>query len=98
MKSNKSDPKKQFIEILSDLFKSYPNQDMSLHLAIMLDGINFEGLSDKELVYIIDKYKCEKDLDMTPSYVSKDVQRILEDTDKLFNSISLEDEDEEDWD
>lgn len=56
------------IAILRELSKKYPDQALSTHLAIALsDYIDFYGISDKELFFIIDKYRCEKELDILPS-------------------------------
>lgn len=60
---------------------------MSSHLAIALaDFPNFDGISDKELFFVLEKYRCEKELDISTPITSDD------EIDELLKG-SIEDED-----
>lgn len=59
--------KQETIQILKELTKSYPDQALSTHIHLALSEYdNFYGISDKELYYIFNKYRCEKELDILP--------------------------------
>jgi hypothetical protein len=56
---------------------SYPNQLISTHLSIALsDYSNFDGISDKEFYFILEKYRCEKELDTTPLTSDKEIEEL----------------------
>lgn len=87
--------KKEFISILSELIKNYPTQDLSLHLSLMLaEYPNFDSLSDKELVFLINKYKCEKDLDFSPSHNETEIERIIREAQDLEHILDDNEDDE----
>lgn len=52
----------KIIQVLQDLKKEFPNQTMGQHLATALEDYNdLWGVSDKEILYAIEKYQLEKD-------------------------------------
>lgn len=68
--------------------ETYPNQLLSTHLSLALaDYPKFDGISDKELYFILEKYRCEKELDMTPLTSEKEIQELYIDNinDNLFD-------------
>lgn len=82
------------MSVLKNLTETYPNQFISTHLSLALaDYSNFDGISDKELYFILEKYRCEKELDMTPISSDADLDEIYKDAMDL-NSKDLFEEDE----
>lgn len=78
--------KLETLKVLKDIVLAYPAQLLSTHLSIALaDFPNFDSISDKELYFILEKYRCEKELDMAPLIIDEDV-------------YMTEDEDEDDLD
>lgn len=77
----------QAIHILQDLHKSYPEYNMGRHIATALDGYgDVWGLSDKELTFLLGKYKTRLDLDI-PHLIDGDIDEIMRggmDLDSLF--------------
>ena len=68
---------KEILRVLKNLMESYPNQLVSTHLSIALsDYSNFDGISDKELFFILEKYRCEKELDTTPLASQKELESL----------------------
>ena len=54
--------------------KTYPNQTLTTHLSLALsDYQRFDGVSDKEFYFLLEKYRCEKELDMTPNMELEDI-------------------------
>ena len=86
--------KKETLSILKDLVDQHPTQLLSTHLSMALSdyGKSFDSISDKELYYIFEKYKCMKELDVDFG-VSDDISDILKDGMNL--DINIEDEEED---
>lgn len=58
----------QIIGLLKELQKSFPKYNLGKHLSTALDGNgDVWGMSDKELLHLLHKYKTELDLDMPHS-------------------------------
>jgi hypothetical protein len=85
--SRKTSYYNQAIHILQDLHKSYPEYNMGRHIATALDGYgDVWGLSDKELTFLLGKYKTRLDLDI-PHMIDGDIDEIMRggmDLDSLF--------------
>jgi hypothetical protein len=85
--SRKTSYYNQAIHILQDLHKSYPEYNMGRHIATALDGYgDVWGLSDKELTFLLGKYKTRLDLDI-PHVSDNDIDEIMRggmDLDSLF--------------
>ncbi len=76
--------KLETLNVLKEIVKTYPTQLLSSHLSIALaDFPNFDSISDKELYFIFEKYRCEKELDITPNIINEDIY-IIEDEDEDF--------------
>ena len=78
----------QIIDLLNELHNSFPTYNLGKHLSTALDGEAW-GISDKELLYILTKYKTELELDVQHS---NDIDYIIRDGMNL-NDILLEEED-----
>ena len=55
----------QIISILYDLHIAYPHYNIGRHLATAFDGYgDIWGITDKEFVYALSKYKAQLDMDI----------------------------------
>jgi hypothetical protein len=85
--SRKTSYYNQAMHILQDLHKSYPEYNMGRHIATALDGYgDVWGLSDKELTFLLGKYKTRLDIDI-PHLIDGDIDEIMRggmDLDSLF--------------
>lgn len=79
---------KQIVSLLEDLHKTYPEYNMGRHLSTALDGYGeVWGLSDKEFVFLLDKYKTRMELDIPHIADNEELDQILRegmDLDSLF--------------
>lgn len=77
----------QILAVLQELYSLYPNYNMGRHLATALDGYGDTwGLTDKELLYALTKYKGELELDV-PHTDDLELDQIIRegmDLDNLF--------------
>ena len=80
----------QAIIILRKLKVSYPKYNIGKHLATALDGHNLWGISDKDVVLALKKYKSELALDML--HEENDIEDIIKGGMQL-NNILEEEED-----
>ena len=79
----------QIIDLLKELHNSFPTYDLGKHLSTALDGQGDTwGISDKELLYILTKYKTELELDVQHS---NDIEDIIRDGMNLNNILEEED-------
>lgn len=85
----------QAIHILQQLHTAYPEYNMGKHLATALDGYgDVWGVSDKELVFALEKYKMQLDMDV-PHTDEKELDQIIKDGMNLDDI--LKDQDGEDY-
>lgn len=62
----------KIVDVLKRIVKNYPQQSLTSHLSIALqDYLNLDIISDKELLYLLEKYECEKELDLNPTDINK---------------------------
>ena len=55
----------QILSLLTELHRSFPTYNMGRHLATVLDGYgDVWGVSDKELLYALEKYKAQLEMDV----------------------------------
>lgn len=65
MKQQKDNYIAKIAHVVKELGMNFPKQKLSTHIALALrEYNNFDGISNKELFYLLDKYRCEKELDM----------------------------------
>lgn len=88
--------KRRILEVLKELAEQYPKQAMSTHISLALaDFPHFDGISDKELFFVLEKYRCERELDITtPMTSDEELIKIYKDSEDL-NIEDLLDEDDE---
>ena len=72
----------QAISTLQELHKNYPTYNMGRHLATVLDEYgDVWGMTDKELVFALEKYKAELGINIIPD---EDIDEIVKDGMDLF--------------
>jgi len=90
MQSSKKNHVNSILNSIKEILKLSPNLPVSTHLSMALsDYDNFDGISNKEFAFILDKYKCQKELDIDIPH-SSDIRRIIEEGtnfDKLCDDI-----------
>ena len=85
----------QAIHILQQLHIAYPEYNMGKHLATALDGYgDIWGITDKELVFALEKYKIQLDMDV-PHTDENEIDQIIKDGMNLDDI--LKDQDGEDY-
>lgn len=83
----------QAIHILKELHKDFPTYNLGRHLATALDEYgDLWGLEDKELVFALEKYKMELNMDV-PHVDDKEIDKIIKDAMDLDNILKEEDDD-----
>lgn len=84
------------IHLLQELHTLYPTFNMGRHLSTALSDYNdFWGISDKELLFALQKYKAKLEMDV-PYTEGEELEKILKDGMYLSLSDVLgEDEDED---
>lgn len=88
---------KEVLKSLEDLHKTYPNYGLGRHLATALcDYGDTWGLSDKELLFALNKYKTELALDIHQVAPEDYVDKVVKDAQNL-DDILKEDDDEDNW-
>lgn len=85
--SRKQNHYNQIVSVLQELHSLYPNYNMGRHIATALDGYGDAwGLTDKEFLFALTKYKGELELDV-PHTDDVEIDRIIKegmDLDNLF--------------
>ena len=85
----------QIIHLLQQLHTAYPEYNMGKHLATALDGYgDIWGLTDKEILFALEKYKAELDLDV-PHTDEKELDQIIKDAMNLEDILKEEDNGED---
>lgn len=87
----------QIIELFRELKAKYPNQGLGQHLSIALSEYpNYWGMSDKEFLFSLQKYKFELEENMLPP--EQEIQKLVDESssiDKLREGIDYEEFNEE---
>lgn len=83
----------QIITLLNELHRSFPKYNIGKHLATAIDGSDLWGISDKQLLAALQKYKDEQEID-TPYPNDREIDTIINDGLNL-NHIFDEDNGEE---
>jgi hypothetical protein len=83
----------QIIKLLRRLNKSHPTYNMGKHLSTALYEYNdVWGVSDKELLFALEKYEIELNIDY-PHEDEEEIQKILKEGMNLEKMFLEEDED-----
>lgn len=79
------------VSALQELHTLYPNYNMGRHIATALDGYGDTwGLTDKELLYALTKYKSELEMDV-PHTDDVEIDQIIKEGMDLDNLFKEED-------
>jgi hypothetical protein len=86
---------KEIINILTDLHKDFPSYNLGRHLSTALDGYgDVWGMTDKELLFALQKYKTELELD-APRPSDEEIDEIIKDGLNLSSILDQEDNGED---
>jgi hypothetical protein len=81
----------QVLALLQQLHISYPNYNMGRHIATALDEYgDVWGLTDKEILFALEKYKAELDMDV-PHTDESELDQIIKDGMNLENILKEQD-------
>lgn len=81
----------QILQILQQLHAAYPTYNMGRHLATALDEYgDLWGLTDKEVLFALEKYKSELDLDI-PHTDDREIDQIIKDGMNLDDILKEQD-------
>jgi hypothetical protein len=87
----KSNDYYKVLALLQQLHVSYPNYNMGRHIATALDEYgDVWGLSDREILFALEKYKAELDMDV-PHTDESELDQIIKDGMNLENILKEED-------
>lgn len=87
--SRKPNNYNQIIKVLQELHSLYPNYNIGRHISTALDGYGDAwGMSDKEFLFALEKYKNQLDMDVPHS---DDVENIIRQGMDLENILKDED-------
>ena len=79
------------LALLQQLHVSYPNYNMGRHIATALDEYgDVWGLTDREILFALEKYKAELDMDI-PHTDETEIDQIIKDGMNLENILKEED-------
>lgn len=81
----------QIITLLNELHKSFPKYNIGRHISTALDGGDLWGISDKQLLDALNKYKDQQEID-SPYTNERELESIISDG---MNLDHLFDEEEE---
>lgn len=85
----------QIIHILQQLHSAYPGYNMGKHLATAIDEYgDIWGLTDKELLFALEKYKTQLEMDV-PHTDETELDQIIKDGMDLDNILKEEDNGED---
>lgn len=81
----------QVLRVLQQLHAGYPTYNLGRHIATALsDYGDFWGISDKELLFALNKYKSQLDMDI-PHTDEGEIDHIIQDAMDLDNILKEED-------
>jgi hypothetical protein len=83
---------KQIINALERLKKSHPKYNMGRHLSTAIDGSDMWGITDKELLFAIQKYEIELNMDVD-HVDEEEIEDIIKDGMNLERMFLDEEED-----
>jgi hypothetical protein len=90
--SRKTNYYNQVLHLLQELNKVYPTYNMGRHLSTALDGYGDAwGVSDKELLFALEKYKSQLDMDI-PHTDESELEKIIKEGMDLDNILKEEED------
>jgi hypothetical protein len=83
---------RQIIQLLGRLHKAHPFYNMGQHLSTAMDGSELWAVSDKELLFSLQKYEITLDMDVD-HIDEKEIEAIIKDGMNLEKTLFEEEED-----
>ena len=84
MKKKKPNYYKEIVTILDDLGKTYPSYGLGRHLSTAFsEYTDLWGISDKEILFAITKYRAELSYDVPRETYEEDIEQLKEDSKNL---------------
>lgn len=81
----------KIIKLLQELHSSYPNYTIGRHISTALsDYGDFWGITDKEMLFALTKYKSQLEMDV-PHSDEKEIDEIIKQAMDLENILKEED-------
>lgn len=81
----------KIIKLLQELHSSYPNYTLGRHISTALsDYGDFWGITDKEMLFALTKYKSQLEMDV-PHSDEKEIDEIIKQAMDLENILKEED-------
>lgn len=85
----------EIISLLKELHKDHPSYNLGRHLSTALsDYGDVWGMSDRELLFALTKYRAELELDVPHVTTEKDIEEIIRGGMDLF---SIDEKEEEEY-
>ena len=82
----------KIMKLLQELHTSYPNYNMGRHISTALaDYGDFWGITDKEMLFALTKYKSQLDMDVPHTNDEDEVREIIQAGMDLANILKEED-------
>lgn len=93
MKKKKPNLYQEIIDVLLELKALYPSYSMGKHISTALDDYgDIWGLSDKEILYALTKYKATLEMDVPHETDEEEIDEIIKDG--LSLSLSIEEDED----
>ncbi len=96
---SKSNYHADILKVFKELHTQYPSQNIGRHISMAFaDYGDIWGISDKEFLFGLEKYKSELDMNTVPD---SDIQKILDDGanfDRLREELRSDNQEEEEED
>jgi len=83
---------RQIIHALDRLQKAHPKYNMGKHLSTALDESDLWGITDRELLFALQKYEIELNMDFTHTD-DEEIEQIIKDGMNLERTLFEEEED-----
>src|SRR6188768_2988124 len=94
-KKPKIDYSKQVLEVLQELHTLYPSYSIGTHLSTVSEELgDMWGVSDKELHYVLSKYKAQLEMYVPQETIGDELEKIIEDGMNLSTSELLENQED----
>lgn len=98
--SKKPNAFNKIINLLQAIHKLFPNQPLSNHLSTALSDYgkieDLWGMSDKEILFALEKYQATLELDFSSPAHNDELERIIEEGKNIDKIDLYGDQDEED--
>lgn len=88
---------KKCLKTLEEINRKFPGYNMGKHLVTALDGYDMWSISDKEMLFALDKYSAELEFDIPHTMGNSEIDRIVQEGMHLHSIFDEDDIDECDY-